>query len=58
MSNLQLRAASWEAGSEGKIVGYAVVFEQRTVLYTDPVTNLNTEKSSTGTPWMGPTFQM
>lgn len=39
MSNLQLRAASWEAGSEGKIVGYAVVFEQRTVLYTDPVTN-------------------
>lgn len=36
--NFEFREASWEAGSEETITGYAVVFEQRTVLYKDPLT--------------------
>lgn len=34
----EFRAASWEADQSGKISGYALVFNQRTVLYKDPET--------------------
>lgn len=34
----EYRSAGWEAGEGEKIAGYAIVFEQRTVLYKDPVT--------------------
>lgn len=34
----EYRSAGWEAGEGGKISGYAIVFEQRTVLYKDPIT--------------------
>ena len=37
-NNTEYRSAGWEAAKSGKISGYAVVFEQRTVLYKDPVT--------------------
>lgn len=40
MNRSEYRAASWEAGGGEKITGYAVVFDQRTVLYKDPVTGL------------------
>lgn len=40
MDKLERRTSSWEAGSEASITGYAVVFEQRTVLYRDPDTGL------------------
>ena len=36
----EFRASGWEAGDEETIVGYAVVFEQRTVLYKDPETGI------------------
>lgn len=36
----EFRSASWEAGESEKIIGYAVVFNQRTVLYKDPMTGL------------------
>lgn len=36
--NVECRSAGWEAGESEKITGYAIVFEQRTVLYEDPVT--------------------
>ena len=34
----EYRSAGWEAGEGEKITGYAIVFEQRTVLYKDPMT--------------------
>lgn len=34
----EYRSAGWEAGEGGSISGYAIVFEQRTVLYKDPMT--------------------
>lgn len=34
----EYRSAGWEAGEGEKISGYAIVFEQRTVLYKDPMT--------------------
>lgn len=40
MSKTEYRSASWEAGEGEKITGYAVVFNQRTVLYKDPMTGL------------------
>lgn len=40
MSEFERRTSSWEAGSEASISGYAVVFEQRTVLYKDPATGI------------------
>lgn len=40
MPEFERRTASWEAGEEAKITGYAVVFEQRTVLYKDPATGI------------------
>lgn len=40
MSNFEFRTSNWEAGSAEVITGYAVVFEQRTVLYKDPVTGI------------------
>lgn len=40
MSKTEYRSASWEASEGEKITGYAVVFEQRTVLYKDPMTGL------------------
>ena len=40
MENFERRTASWEAGSEATITGYAVVFEQRTVLFKDPDTGI------------------
>lgn len=40
MSKTEYRAASWESGEGEKITGYAVVFDQRTVLYKDPITGL------------------
>ena len=41
MENTEFRAASWEASSTGKsITGRAIVFGQRTVLYSDPETGL------------------
>ena len=36
--NIEKRSSSWEAGDEGKITGYAVVFDSKTVLYRDPET--------------------
>lgn len=36
--NIEKRSSSWAAESEGKITGYAVVFENRTLLYRDPDT--------------------
>lgn len=36
----EYRAASWRAGQDGTINGYAVVFDSRTVLYKDPETGL------------------
>lgn len=36
--NAEYRSAGWEAGESEKITGYAIVFEQRTVLYKDPMT--------------------
>lgn len=36
--DFEFRSASWEAGESENITGYAVVFEQRTVLYKDPET--------------------
>ena len=38
MEKMQYRMSSWEAGKEMRITGYAVVFDQRTVLYRDPET--------------------
>ena len=38
--NFEFRAAGWEAGDAETIIGYAVVFEQRTVLYKDPETGI------------------
>lgn len=38
--NAEYRAASWRAGQDGTINGYAVVFDSRTVLYKDPETGL------------------
>lgn len=40
MSKTEYRSANWEAGESEKITGYAVVFDQRTVLYKDPMTGL------------------
>lgn len=41
MENTEFRAASWEASSTSKsIAGRAIVFGQRTVLYSDPETGL------------------
>lgn len=40
MENTEYRAASWAAGEGEKITGYAIVFDQRTVLYKDPLTGL------------------
>lgn len=40
MDNFERRTSSWEAGSEAIITGYAVVFEQRTVLFKDPDTGI------------------
>ena len=40
MDNFERRTSSWEAGSEAIITGYAVVFDQRTVLYKDPDTGI------------------
>lgn len=40
MSKTEYRSSSWEAGKDEKITGYAVVFDQRTVLYKDPITGL------------------
>lgn len=37
-NNAEYRSAGWEAGEGNKISGYAIVFEQRTVLYKDPMT--------------------
>ncbi len=37
-NNAEYRSAVWEAGKGEKISGYAIVFEQRTVLYKDPMT--------------------
>lgn len=34
----EYRSAGWEAGEGNKISGYAIVFEQRTVLYKDTIT--------------------
>lgn len=34
----EYRTAGWEAGADERISGYAIVFEQRTVLYKDPIT--------------------
>lgn len=36
----EYRSGSWEAGQDGTIHGYAVVFDSRTVLYKDPETGL------------------
>lgn len=36
----EYRTASWRAGQDGTINGYAVVFDSRTVLYKDPETGL------------------
>lgn len=36
--NKEFRSSNWEAGESNKISGYALVFEQRTVLYSDPLT--------------------
>lgn len=36
----EYRSASWEAGESERISGYAVVFDQRTVLYKDPITGI------------------
>lgn len=36
----EYRSSSWEAGKNGKITGYALVFNQRTVLYKDPETGI------------------
>ena len=36
----EYRSASWEAGESEEIFGYALVFDQRTVLYKDPLTGL------------------
>ena len=38
--NAEYRSGSWEAGQDGTIHGYAVVFDSRTVLYKDPETGL------------------
>lgn len=35
---LEYRSSSWEAQEENKLVGYAIVFNQRTVLFKDPLT--------------------
>lgn len=40
MNDFERRTSSWEAGSEAIITGYAVVFDQRTVLYKDPMTGI------------------
>lgn len=40
MKNLEFRTSNWEVGNAETISGYAVVFEQRTVLYKDPVTGI------------------
>lgn len=40
MDNFERRTSSWEAGGEAIITGYAVVFDQRTVLYKDPTTGI------------------
>ena len=40
MDNFERRTSSWEAGVEAIITGYAVVFDQRTVLYKDPDTGI------------------
>ena len=37
-NNCEYRSSSWEASEGEKIAGYAVVFEQRTVLFKDPKT--------------------
>lgn len=40
MGKTEYRSASWEADESERITGYAVVFDQRTVLYKDPMTGL------------------
>lgn len=40
MDNFERRTSSWEAGGEAVITGYAVVFDQRTVLFKDPDTGI------------------
>ena len=40
MNEFERRTSNWEAGGEAIITGYAVVFEQRTVLYKDPDTGI------------------
>lgn len=40
MDNFERRTSSWEAGGEAIITGYAVVFDQRTVLFKDPDTGI------------------
>lgn len=40
MNDFEHRTSSWEAGSEAIITGYAVVFDQRTVLFKDPDTGI------------------
>ena len=40
MNDFERRTSNWEAGNEAIITGYAVVFDQRTVLYKDPETGI------------------
>lgn len=41
MSNsTEYRSAAWESNQDGRITGYAVVFNSRTVLYKDPDTGI------------------
>ena len=40
MTEFERRTSSWEAGGEAIITGYAVVFDQRTVLFKDPDTGI------------------
>lgn len=40
MKNFEFRTSNWEVGKAETITGYAVVFEQRTILYKDPVTGI------------------
>lgn len=39
-NSFEFRTSNWEVGNAETITGYAVVFEQRTVLYKDPVTGI------------------
>lgn len=40
MEKFERRTSNWEAGNEAIITGYAVVFDQRTVLYKDSETGI------------------